>query len=440
MTFERLKLTRGQKEKFRKIRRLEQLQKLDPVEFEQFCGYLYELRGYAAHMTATSGDEGVDLLLKKGNRKEVVQCKRYQGSVGQPTVRDMYGTMLHTNSASSAIVTTGRFTRAAETWAANKPIELVDGHELMSWVNRQRRSGGGSNWIANNAGKITMAALVLLALSIGVFVLQQGIQTLQRRTEVPDLILPTIQATAISEAVVVSTETVAPLPTVTLIPTLSALDGVISAEIIASPIENYTLSTNQSAWDAIPATLATHIVNQQDTWDQSFDVSAAFKFAYDADNLYGYVTVEDDTFVQHLRVQEAYMGDSIELEVDTLGDRAGSAQQDDYQYLISPGDFGDLAAGAFRFRGNGSVVADDWGTQARVVSEQTAGGYVVAFQIPWFDLRMARNPAAGMVLGLSLSVNDNDSPGVGKQELMISHVEGRRWSMPNTWGRLTLGE
>ena len=434
MTFERLQLTRGQKDKFRKIRRLEQLKKLDPVEFEKFCGYLYERRGYKAHMTATSGDEGVDLLLKKGNRKEVVQCKRYDGSVGQPTVRDMFGTMMHTNSSSSAIVTTGRFTKAAETWAANKPIELIDGHELMSWVNRERRSGGGGTWIANNAGKITMAALVLLAISIGLFVLQQGLQTLQRRTTAPDLVLPTVVVTSISE------EVVALAPTVTLVPTEQVVDGAISAEITAPTITNYTLSTNPTPWATIPAIAATHIVEQEATWDQSLDISATFKFAYDADNLYGYVRVEDDIHAQSNNAQRAYLGDSIEIEIDARGDRSSSAQDDDYQYIISAGDFGTLGPGAFRFRGNGSVMTDDWGTRATVVSEQTATGYILAFQIPWFDLRMARNQEVGTVLGMTVSVNDNDSVGEAKQELMLSNVAGRRWASPDSWGSLTLGE
>lgn len=441
MTFERLTLTRTQKEKFKKIRRLEQLQRLDPVEFEQFCGYLYERQGYKAHMTATSGDEGVDLLLTTGKRKKVVQCKRYQGSVGQPTVRDMYGTMLHTKSVAAAVVTTGRFTRAAEDWAANKPIDLVDGHELMSWVNRERRLAGGSrSWFRNNVGKLI--ALVLLC---GVVLtLALGFLTFRQRTAQADgavLVIPTPRGTTSAVQVpTVPIQTTEVVPTPTLRPQATGVADLVSAELTAIPLENYTLSTDPAPWAAIPAILPTHIVEQEPSWDETLDVSARFKFGYDADNLYGFVVVEDDVHVQNEVARRGYLGDSIELEIDSRYDRADAAQDDDFQYVISPGDFAERPAGAFRFRGNGSVMVDEWGTNATVVSEQTADGYVVAFQIPWFDLRMGRNQQAGNVLGMTVSINDNDDAGSSKQELMLSNVPERRWSQPNSWGQMTLGE
>ena len=458
MTFERLQLTRQQIEKFGRLRRLEQLQKLDPVEFEEFCGYLYERRGYKAHMTATSGDEGVDLLLKKGNRTEVVQCKRYQGSVGQPTVRDMYGTMLHNNAVSAAIVTTGRFTKAAEAWAANKPIELVDGYELMSWVNRERRAASmAPPWFSTNVGKASIAVLALVALGLCIFSLQLGIRTFQERTNANEppigLAVPTLPGTATAEATEIpatpatteeaeaATEEVALAPTVTLRPTETPPAGSTAERFEISPIENFALTTDVAQWDAIEGIVPTHIVEQESTWNGTRDIGAVFKLAYDAVYIHGFVVVEDDTHVQVNGPRTGYLGDSIELEIDTLGDREARASDDDYQYILSPGDFGELPAGAFRFKGseNGSM-SDAWGTRAEVVSQQTDNGYILAFRIPWFDIGMSRNQEAGTTLGITLNVNDNDDAGTSKQELMISNVAGRRWSQPATWGAMTLGE
>ncbi|MGB1249170.1 MAG: restriction endonuclease [Candidatus Promineifilaceae bacterium] len=468
MTFERLALTRAQIDKFGRIRRLEQLQKLDPVEFEQFCGYLYERQGYKAHMTATSGDEGVDLLLTKNGKKEVVQCKRYQGSVGQPTVRDMYGTMLHTNSVSAAVVTTGRFTKAAEAWAANKPIQLIDGYELMSWVNRERRSSSmgsssdsSGSWFSSNVGKISLVALALIAVSLCLFSLRLGIQTFQERTartaEGPSLAVPTLPVTAtaiVTESAETqpenesteepSTETTGTpelAPTVTLRSTATAPAGNVTERFEISPVDDFSLSTSPTQWEAINAVSPTHIVEQEGTWDGSQDISALFKLAYDADALYGYVVIEDDVHVQINSPRTSYLGDSIELEIDTLGDRAGQAGVDDYQYIISPGDFGSLQAGAFRFQGNANgTMADAWGTRAEVQSTKTADGYILAFRIPWFDMNMSRKAVEGTTIGITLNVNDNDDVGTSKQELMLSNVAGRRWSRPNTWGTMTLGE
>lgn len=458
MTFERLELTPAQKKKFGNLRRLEQLQKLDPVEFEKFCGYLYERRGYKAHMTATSGDEGVDLLLTKGGKTEVVQCKRYQGTVGQPTVRDLYGTMLHNDAIAGALMTTGRFSKAAETWAANKPIQLIDGSDLMSWINQDRRGAAvNSSWFSSNLGKVAIVALALVAISLCLFSVSIGVRTFQQRTAAnnanqPNLAIPTLPATPTTigtsieatpdvEATVEATEESPDIAaTVTLRATATVMAGSMTSSFEAAAVEGFSLTTDIAQWEALEAIVPTHIVERKDTWNGIMDVGAAFRFAYDADNLYGYVVIADDTHVQENNAQSGYLGDSIEIEIDTQGDRAGQALEDDYQYIISPGDFNTRPAEAFRFRGNGNAMVNDWGTNTQVMSEKTESGYVMAFRIPWFDMRMSRNQAAGTTMGITLNVNDNDDAGTSQQELMISNVSGRRWSQPNTWGTITLGE
>ena len=63
---QKLKIDRQQRDAFQKIRRLEQVMQMDPVLFEHFVGYLYQRDGYQVFTTVTSGDEGVDLLLRRG--------------------------------------------------------------------------------------------------------------------------------------------------------------------------------------------------------------------------------------------------------------------------------------------------------------------------------------------------------------------------------------
>lgn len=138
MSKQKLKLTASQKQKFRRIRRLEQLKSMDPIEFEHYVGYLYLRDGYRVYTTVASGDEGVDLHLKKGLKSIVVQCKRYSGTVGQPTVRDLHGAVSHEKANAGALVTTGNISRPAENWAQGKPLTLIDGHALISWARGKR--------------------------------------------------------------------------------------------------------------------------------------------------------------------------------------------------------------------------------------------------------------------------------------------------------------
>ena len=129
------------------LRRLQQLNKpqaldrlkaLDPYVFEHLVAVLFERRGYTATTMGGAGDEGVDVVLQKAGQGAVVQCKRYENNVGQPTVRDLYGTMMHNHAGEAYLVTTAMVTRQAEEWAQGKPIHLIDGYTLVDWIMQSR--------------------------------------------------------------------------------------------------------------------------------------------------------------------------------------------------------------------------------------------------------------------------------------------------------------
>jgi hypothetical protein len=231
-------------------------------------------------------------------------------------------------------------------------------------------------------------------------------------------------------------------PTATLVglPTATA-EPANSADFTISRVDStIPLAVNAALWENVVGVAVTEIVSQDDTWDGSLDVSATWKLAYDDRFLYGYVEVSDDIIAQTETARTAYRGDSLELELDTLGDAAQRSQPDDYQYIISPGNFADLSAGIFRFRGSNGAMVDDWGTNAQVLSQRTTDGYAIAFRIPWFDVRYDGFPQAGTTMNIALNVNDNDQVGEPAQEVMLSHIATRRWSQPATWGRVTLGD
>lgn len=77
----------------------------------------------------------------KNGEKWIVQCKRYRGSVGEPYVRDLYGTMLHEKAQRASIITSGKFSRQALAWAEGKPIDLYDGEKLLKILRRLHKLG-----------------------------------------------------------------------------------------------------------------------------------------------------------------------------------------------------------------------------------------------------------------------------------------------------------
>ncbi len=113
------------------LRRKEFLKRMDPLEFERLVCRLYSKMGYEVQTTARTGDEGADGFLTKDGAKYVLQCKRVQNSVGQPILRDLYGTFMHFQCQGGIVVTTGSVSSAAREWAHGKPITIVEIDELQ---------------------------------------------------------------------------------------------------------------------------------------------------------------------------------------------------------------------------------------------------------------------------------------------------------------------
>jgi restriction system protein len=117
--------------------KLDDLLDLSPEEFEALISDLFKAYGYEAQVVGGSADHGVDVIVTTDQgEKWVVQCKKYIGSVGEPVVRDLFGTMGHEDAQRAYLITTGSFTQQAVEWAAGKPIVLYDGEALIKLIRR----------------------------------------------------------------------------------------------------------------------------------------------------------------------------------------------------------------------------------------------------------------------------------------------------------------
>jgi len=116
--------------------KLAQLASLSPESFEEFVGELFEMLGFEVEQVGGSGDYGADLRLRrKDGLVAVVQCKYHkQTVVGSPALQQFLGTVHHTGSHKGFFVTTSTFSLAAEKFAAEHPIELVDGPRLVELI------------------------------------------------------------------------------------------------------------------------------------------------------------------------------------------------------------------------------------------------------------------------------------------------------------------
>lgn len=131
---------RDRRIKLSNTRRLEDLLALSPDEFETLVAALFKAYGHEAQVSGGSSDHGVDVIIfNSEGEKWIAQCKRYSGSVGEPVVRDLYGTMQHEGAQKAYLITTGTFTAQAADWAEGKPIVLYDGEALLKFIRRTEK-------------------------------------------------------------------------------------------------------------------------------------------------------------------------------------------------------------------------------------------------------------------------------------------------------------
>ena len=125
---------------------LEKMQALSPKAFERYVAGLFRQKGYRVVVRGSSGDLGVDLeLTGPEGRKAIVQCKRYQNTIGAEIIRELYGTLIHERVVWAFLVTTADVSDAAREWAAGKPITLIDGTTLMEIAQKLQQKNRKGN-------------------------------------------------------------------------------------------------------------------------------------------------------------------------------------------------------------------------------------------------------------------------------------------------------
>jgi restriction system protein len=110
----------------------ETLRNLSWKDFEFLVSEYYKQQGYRVDLVDAQGaDGGIDIKLYKDNNLYLVQCKHYKSwKVSVQIVRELYGVMTAENAQRGFIITTGKFTKDAVSFAKGKEIELIDGNQL----------------------------------------------------------------------------------------------------------------------------------------------------------------------------------------------------------------------------------------------------------------------------------------------------------------------
>lgn len=173
-------------------------------------------------------------------------------------------------------------------------------------------------------------------------------------------------------------------PTATAIGTLRSfprtatleLDGQLDAAWQAQEFTTYAIADSQQ-FEALP--------------DYDPDASLRMASLYDADHLYFFVEVTDDTLVNDSSA--IYNDDSIEITLDGLGDRSGDFGQDDHWFVLG-------AESVYASLGTAQIEIEG-------VIIPTTLGYNIEFSVQRADV----GPINATNLGFSIAINDDDGQG-----------------------------
>jgi len=116
---------------------LDELKNISPVGFEELCALVLRENGFEdVDTTSYVNDKGIDgyglLRINLISFKVGFQCKKYDGSVSSPEIRNFRGS-LKSSDDRGLFITTGRFTNDAKEEAkdsSKQPIDLIDGIKL----------------------------------------------------------------------------------------------------------------------------------------------------------------------------------------------------------------------------------------------------------------------------------------------------------------------
>jgi hypothetical protein len=102
------------------------------VEYEDHCQKILQDLGWQIETTATTGDQGVDLIAVKNQSRICIQCKCYSSPVGNKAVQEAIAGMGFYRGTHAAVVTNAGFTKSAKELAASAGVILLSDFELSN--------------------------------------------------------------------------------------------------------------------------------------------------------------------------------------------------------------------------------------------------------------------------------------------------------------------
>lgn len=88
--------------------------------------------GWNAEVTSGSGDQGVDVIAEKNNKKIGLQCKLYSKAIGNKAVQEAHAGKSYHGLDAVGVMSNAEFTSSARDLALATNVILCSNHDIPS--------------------------------------------------------------------------------------------------------------------------------------------------------------------------------------------------------------------------------------------------------------------------------------------------------------------
>lgn len=103
---------------------------IDGHAFERWVAEALDQFGWDAHVTPASGDQGIDVIARKGDLHIGIQCKLYSSAVGNKAIQEAHSGKVFHNLTHVAVLSNAEFTNSARDLARATGVLLVSHHDI----------------------------------------------------------------------------------------------------------------------------------------------------------------------------------------------------------------------------------------------------------------------------------------------------------------------
>jgi len=108
---------------------------MDGRTFEKFCANLLELIGFQnVKVTASSGNQGINILALRGGVKYAIQCKSYTSPLGNTAIQEVYAGKTFYDCHVGVVMTNSTFTAGAIELSKKTGVLLWDGKYIEAML------------------------------------------------------------------------------------------------------------------------------------------------------------------------------------------------------------------------------------------------------------------------------------------------------------------